>query len=441
MSVIEAARRHASEVVAPGVERWEREGRFPRDAVETAAADGLCGLFAPSEAGGQGLTFAEGMGVFEELGRADASYAFALSMHNAVTTVITRFAHEEVRERWAGPLTSGRALGGFSLTEPHAGSDAAAITTRAEPDGSDGYLLSGRKAWVSLAGEVDVFALVCRTGDAPGYEDVMVVALAADQPGVRVSRLYDTMASAFLPIGDVELDGARVSATEVIAPPGAGFQAALGAIDVARVDIAAISVGLAAEALEIALRHAASRRMFGGVELDLQAIQFALADVETDVVAGRLLYRHAAELLGGPEGGRRGRARQALLPRRGPARRRHVQRGARRLRLAQRDPAPALHRAREDAPGRRRHDGDPARRDRPRATPPGRRARRRPDLTEEETTMSDSVSIGTLPPLGEVPPKMLAQVVRQDRLGEPRDAFRVEEIDTPQIGPARCWSP
>lgn len=302
MSVVEAARRHAREVVAPSVERWEREGRFPRDAVETAAADGLCGLFAPPEAGGQGLTFAEGMGVFEELGRADASYAFALSMHNAVTTVITRFAHDEVRERWAGPLTSGRALGGFSLTEPHAGSDAGAITTRAEPDGSGGYLLSGCKAWVSLAGEVDVFALVCRTGAAPGYEDVMVVALAADQPGVRVSRLYDTMASAFLPIGDVELDGARVSATEVIAPPGAGFQAALGAIDVARVDIAAISVGLAAEALEIALRHAASRRMFGGVELDLQAIQFALADVETDVVAGRLLYRHAAELLGGPEG-------------------------------------------------------------------------------------------------------------------------------------------
>ncbi len=301
MSVIEAARRHASEVVAPGVERWEREGRFPRDAVETAAADGLCGLFAPPEAGGQGLTFAEGMGVFEELGRADASYAFALSMHNAVTTVITRFAAEEVRERWAGPLTSGRALGGFSLTEPHAGSDAAAITTRAEADGAGGYLLSGRKAWVSLAGEVDVFALVCRAGDAPGYGDVMVVALAADQPGVRVSRLYDKMASAFLPIGEVELDGARVSAAEVIAPPGAGFQAALGAIDVARVDIAAISVGLAAEALEIALRHAATRRMFGGAELDLQAIQFMLADVETDVVAGRLLYQRAAELLGGPE--------------------------------------------------------------------------------------------------------------------------------------------
>jgi len=299
--LVAAAREHARSLVKPSVARWEREGRFPRDAWTAAAAAGLCGLFAPIELGGQEQTFAQGMPVFEELGRGDASYAFALSMHNAVTTAIAVHGSPAVREAWARRLTTGEVLGGFSLTEPHAGSDAALISTRAEPDGT-GYRISGRKAWVSLAGEAGVYALACRTGDPPGYGDVMMVVLAADRPGVDVVRVYDKMASAFLPIGEIELDGVPITADEVLAPPGAGFQAALGAIDVARVDIAAISVGLAAEALDLAIAYARDRRMFGGTALDLQAIQFALADVETDVVAGRLLYTYAAERLGTPEG-------------------------------------------------------------------------------------------------------------------------------------------
>ena len=110
------------------------------------------------------------------------------------------------------------------------------------------------------------------------------------------------MTSGFLPIGEMELHGVRIEPSDVLAPPGTGLQAALGAIDVARCDIAAIAVGLAARALEIALAYARERAIFGGTVLDLQAIQFALADVETDVVAGRLLYEHAARLLGTPEG-------------------------------------------------------------------------------------------------------------------------------------------
>lgn len=297
----DAAREHVETVVAPSVEAWERAARFPRDAVEAAGRAGLCGLFAPVDVGGQGRPFAEAMAVFEELGRGDASYAFVLSMHNAVATAIGRHASARVREHWGRRLTSGAALGGFSLTEPHAGSDAAAITTRAEAEG-DGYRLTGRKAWVSLAGEADVYLLVCRTGPGPGSKDVMMVVLEGERPGIVVSRLYDKMASAFLPIGELELDGVRIEADEVLAPPGSGFQAALAAIDVARVDIAAIAVGLATEALEIALRYASERPLFGGTALDLQAIQFMLADVETDVVCSRLLYRHAAEHLGGPGG-------------------------------------------------------------------------------------------------------------------------------------------
>ena len=206
-----------------------------------------------------------------------------------------------MKRRHGRRLTSGKALGGFSLTEPHAGSDAAAIKARLKPDG-DGYRLSGTKAWVSLCGEADVFLVACRTGTRRGTEDVAMVVLDASRAGVETVRLYDTMTSAFLPIGEMELDGVRIEADEVLAPPGSGFQAALGAIDVARTDIAAIAVGLAAQALDTALAYTRDRAIFGGTVLDLQATQFALADVETNIVAGRLLYERAAALLGTPEG-------------------------------------------------------------------------------------------------------------------------------------------
>jgi len=298
--LVEAARRHAAEV-APQVTAWERSGRFPREAARRAAASGLLGLFAPAETGGQARSFLDGMPVFEELGRADAAYAFALSMHNAVANAIGTSASPAVRERWAARLTTGEALGGFSLTEPHAGSDAAAIASRARPN-RDGYVLDGRKAWVSLAGEADVFLVVCRTGEGHGTADMLMAVVEAAQPGVRVDRLYEKAAARFLPIGELALEGVELGPERVLAPPGRGLQTALAAIDVARVDIAAIAVGLAAEALDVALRYARERRIGDGVVLDLQAIRFALADVETDVVAGRLLYRHAAALLGRPGG-------------------------------------------------------------------------------------------------------------------------------------------
>ena len=295
------ARRHVDEVVRPRVAQWEREGRLPRPALEAAGDAGLCGLFAPAAAGGGALTFAEGMPVFEELGRGDAAYAFVLSMHNAVAATLARHASPAVAERWARPLCSGRALGGFVATEPHGGSDPAANTTLATAV-PGGYRISGRKAWVTLAGEADVYVMLCRTAPGRGYRDALLAVVEADRPGLRVTRLYDKMASAFVPIGELELDGVEIRADEVLAPPGHGFQAALGAIDVARVDIAAIAVGLAAEALAVALAHGRDRVLHEQPLLALQAIQFMLADVETDVVAGRLLYQRAATLLGTPDG-------------------------------------------------------------------------------------------------------------------------------------------
>ena len=282
------------DVVRPGVEGWDRTGTYPRAEV---AGSGLTGLFSPAENGGLGLGFPAGMEVFEELGRGDAALAFSLSMHNAVAAAVCA-SGGALAGRWARRLVAGDALGGFSLTEPEAGSDATAITTLAT-EGADGWTVSGRKAWVSLAGEADLFLVVCKTDREPGHRDIALLAVEADAPGVSFPIRYRKAAAEFLPIGEMQLDGAPGT---VLAPPGAGMRAALGAIDVARCDVAAIACGLHAEALDIALRHTRERRAFGRPLLELDTMRFALADVLTDLEAGRLLTQRAAGLLGTPAG-------------------------------------------------------------------------------------------------------------------------------------------
>lgn len=290
-----AAARFVRQAVRPLILEWDRRARYPRDEVR---ASGLTGLFSPADAGGLDLSYPEGMEVFEELGRGDAALAFSISMHNAVAAAVTRGADARLGAAWGKRLAGGKALGGFSLTEPHTGSDASAITTRATKT-AEGWLVTGRKAWVSLAGEADLFLVVCKTSDEPGHRDIAMLAVERDQPGVTFPVMYRKAAAHFLPIGEMELDGALGT---LLAPPGEGMRAALGAIDVARCDVAAIANGLHAEALDVALRYARDRAAFGQRVLDFQGIQWGLADAATDLEAGRLLTRRAAERLGTAEG-------------------------------------------------------------------------------------------------------------------------------------------
>ena len=274
---------------------WEREGRYPRQAV---VASGLKGLFSPADVGGLDLTFPQGMDAFEELGRGDAALAFSISMHNAVAAAVTRKGDPTLRGAWGRRLAAGDALGGFSLTEPQAGSDATAITTFATQTGS-GWRVSGRKAWVTLAGEADLFLVACKTSNEPGHRDIAMLAVERASPGVSFPTLYEKAGAPFLPIGEMVLEDVPA---RLLSPPGQGFRDALLAIDVGRTDIAAIANGLHAEALDIALRYGRDRMAFGQRVLDFQGIQWALADAATDLAAGRLLTRKAAELLGTAEG-------------------------------------------------------------------------------------------------------------------------------------------
>ena len=301
-TLLAAARRHAHDVVAAEVDAWNTTAAWPRHASDRAGALGLLGLYCPEAWGGQGLSLAEGIRVYEELGRGDAAYAFALSMHNICAYALCHFGGDALRHAWARDLTAGRKLANFSLTEPQSGSDAATMFTRARINGDGTWTVSGVKAWVSLAGDADLYLTVVKTSQAPGHHDMAMVAIPRDAAGLRFGPRYQTPSYRFLPLSEMYLDDVTVPDENVVLSVGRGLQGALTAIDIARVSIAAGCCGLMAAALDTALAFASRRRMFGGVTLDLEGIQWMLGEVATDLAVSRLLYRAAAEALGTPDG-------------------------------------------------------------------------------------------------------------------------------------------
>ncbi len=235
--ILDAARQHCAHEIAPNVESWNKAALWPRAASEKAGAAGLTGLYAPKELGGQGLSLGEGIQVYEELGKGDGAYAFALSMHNICTYATCGYGTDAFKDKWARDLTSGRKLANFALTEPQSGSDAANMYSRAEvKDGM--WTINGKKAWVSLAGEADVYLTVVKTSDVPGHKDMAMIAIPKDTPGLRFGPLYDTPSYKFLPLAEMFMDNVVVPEENIILPIGQGLQGALMAIDIARTSIA-----------------------------------------------------------------------------------------------------------------------------------------------------------------------------------------------------------
>ncbi|MEM9582103.1 MAG: acyl-CoA dehydrogenase family protein [Pseudomonadota bacterium] len=301
-TILDAARLHVTEVIAPNINDWNAAKAWPRDASDKAGAAGLTGLYAPKELGGQGLSLAEGIQVYEQLGMGDGAYAFALSMHNICTFAGCGYGTEAFKAQWARELTSGRKLANFALTEPQSGSDPMKMYTRATINGDGTWTVSGAKAWVSLANEADVYFTVVKTSDVPGHKDMAMIAIPANAPGLSFGPLYDTPSYNFLPMSEMYLDNVVVSEDNIVLPVGQGLQGSLMAIDIARVSIASGCCGLMQSALDTALSYAKNRKMFGGKNLDLDGIQWMLGEVATDLEASKLLYRRAAEALGTPEG-------------------------------------------------------------------------------------------------------------------------------------------
>ncbi|THF65441.1 acyl-CoA dehydrogenase [Pseudothauera nasutitermitis] len=291
----DTAREFAQREFAPHAARWDAEAEFPLDALRRAGELGFCGLYALEEYGGLGLPRLDASIVFEELAAACPSTTAYLTIHNMAAWMVTRFARPAVAAEWGPRLASGERLASYCLTEPGAGSDAAALATRARREG-DHYVLDGAKAFISGAGATDALVVMARTGEA-GPKGISAFLVAADSPGIEYGKKEHKMGWNSQPTRGITFDGVRVPAAHLLGGEGEGFAIAMQGLDGGRINIATCSVGAAQGALNAALAYVHERRQFGRPLADFQALQFKLADMATELVAARQMVRLAASRL------------------------------------------------------------------------------------------------------------------------------------------------
>ena len=280
--------------VAPVAEELDKEKRFPYDIVRQLGELGLMGIPVPEEyGGGGGDTLAYALAV-EELTRVDSSVAITVCAHTSLgTQPIYLFGSEEQKREWLPQLTSGEKLGAFGLTEPEAGSDAGNTRTRAKRDNGD-WVINGTKQFITNAG-TDISGVVCitaRTGD----DEISNLIVANGTPGYEQGAPYRKMGWNASDTRPLTFEDCRVPAENLLGPQGAGFKQFLHILDIGRIGVAAMGVGLAQGALDEALAYAKERRAFGQPISKFQAIQAKLADMATEIEAARLLVYKAARL-------------------------------------------------------------------------------------------------------------------------------------------------
>jgi len=285
----------AQEQLAPHAVTWDQTKHFPVDVIRRAAGLGLCGVYVREEHGGSGLSRSDGVLVFETLAAGCPSIAAYLSIHNMVAWMIDRYGDHAQHARWLPGLCSAATLGSYCLTEPGAGSDAAALRTRAERRG-DHYVLTGVKQFISGAGAAGVYVVMARTGE-PGPGGISAFVVERDDPGVSFGPNERKMGWNAQPTRQVILDGVRIPADRRLGSEGDGFRIAMNGLNGGRLGIAACSLGGAQSALDRSLSYLADREAFGSRLLDAQALQFRLADMATELAAARALVRQAAEAL------------------------------------------------------------------------------------------------------------------------------------------------
>ena len=292
-------RRFMETEVRPVIRRYDREEKFAGAEIRRLGELGCCGMLIPEEWGGAGLDTISYVLMLEEVARVDASMAVALSVTNSVVAwPLWRHGNDAQRQKYLSRLCRGEILGGFCLTEPQAGSDAAGIETHAARRGK-GYCLNGTKSWVTNGGESGVYLVFAKTdagADAGGAarKDVTAFLVEPGFSGFRVSRYEDKMGLRSSRSAEIVFADCEVPEENRLGEEGQGLKIAFEALDGGRVGIAAQAVGLAQGALEAAARYAKERRAFGKTIGEFQAIQFMLADMQTEIEAARLMVWQAA---------------------------------------------------------------------------------------------------------------------------------------------------
>jgi hypothetical protein len=291
----DAVRRFARERLAPNAARWDREKAFPRDEVAALGAMGLYGVSIPEAQGGAGMDGTALAIACEEISAGDGATCTIIMVTNLVANILQGYADAAQKREFLEPIARGKALGAFCLTEPHAGSDASAITTRAEKSGAH-YVLNGVKQFITSGKNADIAVVFAVTDKNQGKRGISAFVVPTSTPGYVVARLEDKTGQRASDTAQIVLENCRVPEANLLAQEGAGYRIALANLESGRINVAAQATGMAQAALEAALAYAAQRTSMGKTLMEHQAVNFRLADMATGVEAARQLYLHAARL-------------------------------------------------------------------------------------------------------------------------------------------------
>jgi alkylation response protein AidB-like acyl-CoA dehydrogenase len=290
-----SVRRFARERLAPHVRAMDEAGVFRKDLLQEFFELGLMAVEVPEEFGGQGGTFFQCILAIEELARVDPSAAVIVDVQNTLFhNAIRRWANAEQKSRWL-PRAVKDTVASYALSEAGSGSDAFALATRAVQDG-DGYRLTGRKLWITNAGEAGLFLLFANVNPEQGYKGITAFLVERDFPGFQVGKKEDKLGIRASSTCELILDGCCVPAANVVGEVGKGYKVAIETLNEGRIGIGAQMLGLAQGALDHALAYAQQRKQFGSPIAEFQGVQFELAEMAVDVEATRLMVYNAARL-------------------------------------------------------------------------------------------------------------------------------------------------
>ncbi|WP_419901960.1 isobutyryl-CoA dehydrogenase [Kiloniella sp.] len=294
-AIQEMAQDFARDKIAPFALEWDEKEHFPVDVMREAAALGMGGIYVRDDVGGTGLGRLDAALIFEALSTGCPAVSAFISIHNMASWMIDRFGTEKQRQKWLPSMMTMDLIASYCLTEPSAGSDAAALKTKAVRDG-DEFVLNGSKQFISGAGTSDLYLVMARTG-GDGAGGVSCFLVPKDAPGVSFGANEKKMGWKAQPTRTVIMEDARIPAENMIGEEGQGFKIAMMGLDGGRLNIGACSLGGAQSALDKAVAYMGERKAFGKSLAQFQGLQFKVADMATELAAARtLLYTAATKL-------------------------------------------------------------------------------------------------------------------------------------------------
>lgn len=289
------ARRFTADRITPHAGEWDEKHIFPRDTIKAAAELGFAAIYVSEKQGGIGLGRLEAALIMEAMAYGCPSTSAFISIHNMASWMLDRFGSDALKAKYLPDLVTMERMASYCLTEPSSGSDAAALRTRAVREGDD-YVLTGTKQFISGAGENDVYLVMARTGEE-GPRGISCFVVEKEMPGVSFGAQERKLGWHSQPTAQVNLDGVRVPAENLVGQEGEGFRFAMMGLDGGRLNIGACSLGGAQRCLDEAIRYTRDRKQFGRAIADFQNTQFTLADMDTELQAARaLLYTAAAKV-------------------------------------------------------------------------------------------------------------------------------------------------